>query len=201
MKNNFSNNSFRSGNALLGGLLILLGAVFLIGELFDIHIGRFVWPLFIIGPGVFLFFVSLMLDEEAGKGVSAVSGIVTMVGLILFMQSVTGLWASWAYAWALVAPTSVGLGMFVYGLLKGKAQIRQEAWPVVKVGLGIFVVAAVFFELIIGISGFGLGRLGWPVVLIALGIFLLFRNLSSGWRHAPEEKEVTKEEYHVFDNS
>lgn len=195
MDNKMKNSGFRPGNVLIGALLILLGIVFLIGELFNIHIGQFIWPFFIIGPGVFLFLLSLMLDEETGKGLSGVGGLVTMVGLVLFFQNVTGYWATWAYAWALVAPTSIGLGMFSYGLLKGKADIRHEGWNVAKVGLAIFIVAAVFFELIVGLSGFGLGRYGWPLLLIVLGIFLLFRNLRSGWGYKEEpepELEVSK---------
>lgn len=197
MSNKVDSKGFRPGNVMLGGVLLLLGVIFLIGELFNIRIGHFVWPFFIIGPGVFLFLLSLVFDDETGKGVSAVSGLVTMVGLVLFYQNVTGHWASWSYAWALVAPTSIGLGMFMYGLFKGKPAIRKEGWDVTKVGLVIFLVAAVFFELIIGLSGFGFGRFGWPVLLIALGVFLLFRNLSAGWH---KDQAVEKEDVHVFDN-
>jgi hypothetical protein len=52
---NKKSQGFHPGHALLGGLLILLGIVFLVGELFDIRIGSFLWPFFIIGPGVALF--------------------------------------------------------------------------------------------------------------------------------------------------
>ena len=38
--------------------------------------------------------------------------------------------------------------------------------------------------LIIGVSGFGLGRFGWPLLLIALGVFLFLRNLRASWRKA-----------------
>jgi hypothetical protein len=126
-----------------------------------------------------------------------------MVGLILFFQNVTGHWASWSYAWALIAPTSIGLGMFGYALLKGKPELRRESLQIIKVGLAIFVVAAIFFELIVGVSGFGLGRYGWPILLIALGIFFLVRNLTAGW-HKEEEigpEKTPQEEYHVYDNS
>jgi hypothetical protein len=198
MSDKVENKGIRPGNVLLGGLLVFLGVIFLLGEILNIHIGEFLWPFFIIGPGVALFLLSLAVDNEPGRGLASVGGLVTMVGLILFYQNVTGHWASWAYAWALVAPTSIGLGMFAYGLLKGKAEIRKEGWDITKVGLAIFVVGAIFFELIIGVSGFGLGRFGWPVVLIVLGVFLLFRNLSAGWHNKPSSKE---EEYHVLDNS
>jgi hypothetical protein len=47
------------------------------------------------------------------------------------------------------------------------------------IGLAIFVVAGLFFELGIGISGFrqAASWLCWPVLLIGLGIVLLLSNL------------------------
>jgi len=171
-----------TGRVWLGGLLILLGVVFLVGELLDIRIGQFLWPFFVIGPGVLLFLLSLTVDDSAGQGLASVGGIVTMVGLLLFYQNLFGHWESWAYAWALVAPTSVGLGLLGYGWLKNKPDARKSGGDMVKIGLSIFVVAGFFFELVIGISGFGLGRLGWPLLLIALGLFLLARNLIGIWR-------------------
>lgn len=172
------------GNAALGGILIVLGIVFLLGQMFDIRIGQFVWPFFIIVPGVFLFFLALSLEAPAGEPLSIVGSIVTMVGLLLFYQSITGHWESWTYAWALVAPTSPGLGQILYGTLKGRPETVKTGKDLTKVGLGIFVVAAIFFELIIGVGGFGLGRVGWPLLLIVLGILLLLRNLSLSWRKA-----------------
>jgi hypothetical protein len=197
------NHGFHPASALLGGFLILLGVIFLVGELLNIRIGSFIWPFFIIGPGLSLFLLALVADDDVGQGLSAVSGLVTMVGLILFFQNVTDHWASWSYAWALIAPTSIGLGMFGYALLKGKPELRRESLQIVKVGLGIFVVAAIFFELIIGVGGLGLGRYGWPLLLIALGIFALARNLTAGWHREVEITPVKapQEEYHVYDNS
>jgi hypothetical protein len=74
--------------------------------------------------------------------------------------------------------------LFCYGSLKNKPELRQKGWDVVKVGLSIFIVAALFFEFIIGVSGFGLGQFGWPLLLIALGIYLFVRNLNASWRKA-----------------
>jgi hypothetical protein len=58
----------------------------------------------------------------------------------------------------------------------------QSGRELTRVGLTIFVVAAVFFELVIGISGFGLGGFLWPALLIVLGLYLLFRNVGANWR-------------------
>ncbi|MBK9055844.1 MAG: hypothetical protein IPL78_34555 [Chloroflexi bacterium] len=184
MNKQIGTHGLHAGNFVLGGLLILLGVVFLIGELLNIRLGHFIWPFFVVGPGIALFLLALAFDDDTGQALASVGGLVTMVGLILFFQNVTGFWASWSYAWALVAPTSLGLGLLAYGWLKHKSELRQKGWDVAKVGLGIFIVAAVFFELIIGVSGFGLGRFGWPLLLIGLGIFLFARNLISSWRKA-----------------
>ncbi len=184
MNKQVESHGLRSGNVLLGGLFILLGLVFLIGELLNIRITHFIWPFFIIGPGVLLFLVALAFDDDTGQALASVSGVITMVGLILFYQNVSDRWASWSYAWALVAPTSIGLALLCYGWLKNKPDLRQSGWDMTKVGLGLFIVAAIFFELIIGVSGSGLGRFGWPLLLIALGVFLFLRNLRASWRKA-----------------
>lgn len=174
-------------NVLGGALLILLGIIFLTGQLFDIHLGRYLWPFTIIIPGVFLFFAALALEGEMGKALAMVSGIVTMVGAILWVQSVTEWWASWAYAWALVAPTGPGLGMWLLGSIQDRpdrAELVSAGKNLVRVGLVIFVVAAVFLELIIGVSGHGLGSYGLPLLLIGFGLFLLLRNMRDGWQKA-----------------
>lgn len=172
------------GNALGGTLLIVLGILFLVGQIFDFHLGHYLWPFMVIVPGVFLFFGAVALDEEAGKALAIISGIVTMVGIVLFVLTFTDLWASWSYAWALVAPTGPGLGLWLLGTLKDRADLVKTGKDLIRVGLSIFVVAAIFFELVIGISGYGLGNYGLPLLLIALGLFLLVRNMRAGWRKA-----------------
>ena len=182
MSKNDETPTIRRSNAVLGGALVVLGIVFLLGQLFDIRVGQFVWPFFVIVPGVFLFFLALSLDAPAGEPLSIVGSIITMVGLLFFYQSITGHWESWSYAWALVAPTSAGLGQILYGTLKGRSETVKTGKDLTRVGLAIFVVAAVFFELILGVGGFGLGRFGWPLLLIVLGVLLLMRNLGLSWR-------------------
>lgn len=175
-------------NNVLGGvLLIILGIVFLVGQFFDIHLGRYLWPFTIIIPGVFLFFGALSMEGETSKALSIVSGIVTMVGVILWVQSVTEWWASWSYAWALVAPIGPGLGMWLLGTIQDRpdrAELVRVGKDLLRVGLIIFVVAAVFFELVIGVNGHSLGSYSLPLLLIVLGSFLLLRNLRGGWRKA-----------------
>jgi len=51
---------------------------------------------------------------------AAVGGILTMVGVVLAVQEAYDLYQTWAYAWALVAPGGVGLGLTIYGLFTGR---------------------------------------------------------------------------------
>ncbi|MCJ7529766.1 MAG: hypothetical protein MUO64_01880 [Anaerolineales bacterium] len=166
----------------LGITLVGLGFFLLIGTAFNIRLWPLMWPFIYILPGVILFNVALKAKGDFSEPLAITSSIITMLGLIFLYQSITGHWQSWAYIWSLIAPTSIGLGEIIYGIRKGQAYTVQIGKTLVKIGLAIFLVGFVFFEMIIRISGFGMGRFGWPVLLILLGLLALFRNLLPGGR-------------------
>lgn len=174
------NRGPRIGNMALGGALVVLGILFILGQLFNIHVGRFVWPFYIIVPGVLLFVFALTTGGSAGEGLAIFGSVVTMTGTLLLYQNTFDHFQSWAYAWALVAPTSIGLGQIIYGSIKDREQMVVNGRRLTAIGGVIFLVGAVFFELIIGISGFGLGRYAGAILLIGLGIFILFRTWRPG---------------------
>lgn len=169
-------------NVLGGGLLIILGIMLLVGQIFDIHLGQYLWPFTIIVPGILLFMGALALEDEPAKALAIIGGIVTTAGVVMLVMALTDLWASWAYAWALVAPTGPGLGLWLLGTLKGRADLVQSGRDLIRIGLIIFAVAAAFFELVLGLHGFSLGDYGLPLLLIGLGLLLLVRNIRAGWR-------------------
>jgi hypothetical protein len=168
---------------LLGASLILLGILFLVGRfvgtLFNFDFGHYTWPFFIITPGLLMFLASFALERRRGLALAMLGGMVSMTGTILLIQNTFDLYASWAYAWALVAPTSIGLAKLVYGALRGLEDQVKSGLNLTAIGLAIFVFGGVFFELVIGISGFHFGGawLCWPALLIALGVVLLVANL------------------------
>jgi len=164
---------------IVGGVLVGLGGLLLLDNLFDLSVGRFLWPFFIITPGVLIFMAALSVEEGLGEALAMLSGIITMTGLLLLYQSVTGHWASWAYAWALIAPTSVGLAQIMYGRERGKPHLIETGKTLSKIGLIIFAVGMTFFDVILGISGRGFGRLAAPLALVALGGYILYTNLST----------------------
>lgn len=171
----------------IGAILILAGAFFLFGELidmvFNIRIGYYTWPFTIIVPGLLLYLMAFITDEKASRGLVAAGSIVSAVGLLLFFQNITGWWATWAYAWAFIFPTSVGLGLMLFGLLRNQNNLVREGWRFTRPGLIILLLGVVFFELLIGISGFQFFGLRWicfPTALILLGIAIILRYLLPG---------------------
>lgn len=160
---------------VMGFGLIVLGALFLLGTFFRINVWGFLWPFFIIVPGL-LFFAGMVGLGRSGAPLAVPGSIVTMVGLLLFYQTLTGHWASWAYAWSLIFPTSVGIGLAIAGMWGNEPQTTKVGTVMATVGLGVFVFFAFFFELILNISGVRSGMLGrfmLPVLLIGGGAALL----------------------------
>ena len=115
-RNDRSDDDARRGSLVVGLLLVLLGIFFLASEQLRFDVGPHGWPIFVIAPGVFLLLVGLAIPNEGGLGAAIPGGIITTVGIILAVQAATDTYSSWAYAWALVAPGSVGATLTLYGL-------------------------------------------------------------------------------------
>lgn len=175
-------NTLDRGALFLGASLLVIGAVWLIGHFLNVSLAGYVWPFAIIIPGILLFISALNMQSGSGEGFSVVGSILTATGLLLLFQMVTHTWASWAYAWALIAPTSIGLGQMIFGKLKGNETLQKNGWMVARVGLIIFAIGFVFFELVIGLHGFGLRNFGLPVLpvlVIAVGLLILVRAMTA----------------------
>jgi hypothetical protein len=170
------NERARNLGVLVIGLgLIALGALFFLAQVFHISLLGILWPFFIIVPGL-LFFVGMVALGPNGAPLAVPGSIVTMVGLILLFQSVTGLWATWAYVWALIFPTAVGVGIAIAGLWGGDAKTARFGSTLATVGLVVFAVFGIFFELLINLNGLRSGVFGgimFPALLIVGGLIVL----------------------------
>jgi hypothetical protein len=169
----------------IGGVLILVGAALLAGQLLDVNFSDIGWPIWIIGGGLLLLVLGLVVVNESGMVVGGT--VVTTVGLVLLYQERTDHWESWAYAWALVGPAASGLGLALWGIRKGSGtDIRNGTWGLVG-GLAFFAVGFLFFEGVIGISGRPFDFPEWllPAAVIAIGVVVLARGVLQ--RPAPED--------------
>jgi hypothetical protein len=167
------------GGVWFGLVLIVLGAVFLAGQVVDINVGDNSWPFFIIVPGVILFVLGLGFGDEAGLGATIPGGMITAVGLLLLYQNTYDAYASWAYAWALVAPGAVGVSLFTYGLLHRRWDLTDAGLRSAAAGLGIFIVLGLILENAIGLEGGASTgvRAALPVLAVAMGVIIVLINL------------------------
>ncbi len=166
------------GAAVLGGILIVLGIVFFVGQQLNIDIGQATWPFYVIVPGVAL--VTLGLTQRRGSGLTISGSLVTIVGLVLLYQNATDRFETWAYAWALVGPGGSGVGMLLYGTRSGDRRMARAGFWSILGALGLFAVGFIFFEGVIGISGERLPLPNWvlPVAVIVIGLLVLLRGLT-----------------------
>lgn len=164
----------------LGVGLIALGLLIFLGRLLSIPFGEFLWPFIFIIPGTLLLFSALSSDSSSGEGLSILGAILSSLGALFLFQQLSGLWATWAYAWALIAPTSVGIAQILYGNRQKREKIILAGKKLVTIGLLITGIGFIFFELILGLSNLGgdlLDGFRLPLGLILFGLFVLARSI------------------------
>ena len=173
------------GRVVLGVGLIVLGVVMLGLRIADLDpfglFGGSGWTLLIIVPGIALIVASLVIPG-AGLPLGIAGSVTTTVGLLLLYQDAADHYESWAYAWALLAPGAIGLGMVIHGLRAGDRDLLANGLRTLAAGIAIFAAGAVFFEVVIFRSRrlpFDLGE-AWPVVIVAIGVVLIVLGLAGG---------------------
>ena len=159
-------NATRKSALAVGVVLILFGLVFLAAQLMPglwSWANERSWPLTVVGAGVLLLVVGLLVGAP---NLAVPACIVGGIGGLLYWQNLTGDWASWSYAWALI-PGFAGVGNIIAGLWGGKGpQARGGVWTV----LISLILFAIFGSFLGGLSILGIY---WPVLIIVLGLLLL----------------------------
>jgi hypothetical protein len=173
----------RGGSSTALGIVLVVLGLFALGVVvFGIDLTSYGWPLFVIIPGLTLLVLGFV---GLGPGASIPGGILTMLGLVLAYQSSSGDWPSWAFAWALVAPFGVGLGMYLQALRDRDPAALRRGRNLMFAGAITFMIGFVFFESILGISGndYGIfGKAALPALLIVIGVILLVRSVQRSRR-------------------
>jgi hypothetical protein len=166
----------RRATIAFGVMLILIGVFFLVlrfvpglQQWFDQY---FLWPLAIVGFATLLLLIGLLAGIPAMVVPACIFG---GIGGLLYWQSATGNWDSWAYAWALI-PGFVGVGLFLLGLTskKERKNIGAGIWMMFISGV-MFLVFGSLFGAFAG--GWRLLASYWPVLLIFFGALSLVEAL------------------------
>jgi hypothetical protein len=169
----------RTGSTVaIGVVFIVLGVFALAVAVSGIDLGTSGWPLFVIVPGLTLLIVGFVF---VGSVATVPGAIVTVLGLVLAYSSATDHWLVWFYAWPLVIPGSIGLGLYLQALRDRDNFALRTGRAMIGVGVILFLIGFVLLESIFHISGadaFGpVGQAALPVLLILIGAILLVRSV------------------------
>jgi len=168
---------------VMGAILIALGILYFLLELIHINVNQLLhygWPVLVAFPGVVLTVIGMSVREVDSLCIPG--AIVTVAGTVLLVQNLWNIFGTWTYAWALVAPGGMGLGMWLQGVVYGSAGLRATGAHTMGVGMVFFLAGLVFFERVLHVSGRPTGPL-WifvlsvilPLVIIIAGFVLLIR--------------------------
>jgi hypothetical protein len=174
----------REGSLILGGGLVIIGAVALAMSLSgldpDRWLGRSGWTLFVIIPGVLLLAAGLLTNRPAAVGLTVAGSIVVTIGLLLLGMDQTDRWDAWAYAWALI-PMAAGIGLVMHGIRARDRSVVTAGLRLGGIALALLIAGAWFFETLFrtGELPVDLGD-GWPILVIAIGAIVVLLGLFGG---------------------
>jgi len=158
---------------IIGFILVAAGALFLVDLFLEIDIMRNYWPLLIVLLGL-TFFVGMIPAKSGGAWLAIPGAVITTAGIIFYIHNTFNLWVTWTYAWALLI-SAVGVGMLIMNISLKRRGLRTAAGWVIGVGLVLFVLFGIFFEIIMDLAGLSINSgvfLGSGLVLLGLFVVL-----------------------------
>lgn len=159
-----------TGQLVTGILLVILGSIFFVGQLFGETFIRYFWPLFLLIGGL-AFYASYYIRVEKPPGYEGLlfPGTYLIVLGILFLLMVIIGWQAMRYLWpTFVLGVPLGLlSMYVFGPQTAD-QPRKDLRAAIRT---LFIIVAVLY--IFAAGGLHL----WPLILIIIGILIIFK----GW--------------------
>ena len=161
------------GSLVGGAMLIGLGLLALFSEIFNrLNFWGTFWPFIIMGMGG-LFFAGMVAGGKSAAPLAIPGSIIGTIGLVLFVQHLTGYYESWAYGWTIIL-FAVGLGIYIMGRWNGDPGSLRGGKQVMRVGAIMFVLFGAFFEGLI-FRSFGFSDYIFPIGLILLGLYLVLQ--------------------------
>lgn len=152
-------------------LLIGLGVVLLVANLFGLHLIDVLWPGFVIVPGLLLVWPAYASTAARQNPLSflAVPGAMTvMVGSLLFVMNLTNHFEAWAYSWTLVLAAAVA-GLMYVKRFDSQSNVHETGRRFMRLMGYLFLGLAALFEVVIFENFNPL----LPLALIVFGIYLL----------------------------
>ncbi|MHB9033739.1 MAG: hypothetical protein ACYC6L_11920 [Anaerolineae bacterium] len=164
-----------AGAITIGLILIIIGLLATLSQLFGGSVWTYLWPGLIILPGILMFVGMLMGGKPAG-GLAIPATIVTILGIVLFYQNLFNLWWTWSFIWALVGPVATGLGIIIFSLYTDNPDARKGGLVVLVIGLVFLAI----FGLAFGVNNSFLAGFIVPLFLIGLGVYIVIKRSRVG---------------------
>lgn len=149
-----------------GGLIVLIGLVFLLEQIgIGIHVGE-IWPVFILAPGLMFWYIygTKRSGDNSREALIIPGTILTLLGLFFVFESAT----QWRFSdrTAFCYPLIVSLAFFAAYRFGQRARgYLVPAWMLAGATLIVFFSATARFN-------------AWPLLLIVIGGWLMFRQRS-----------------------
>ncbi|MDP4180249.1 MAG: hypothetical protein Q8942_04055 [Bacillota bacterium] len=158
----------KKGNSTLGIIFLIIGGILLYNNFFHVNIFsmRYMWPIFILAPG--LVFEFSYFTSKTAHGLLVPGGILTTIGIMFFFMTYTHFRFS-----ILIAPVcilSVAVGLFQLYLFSGRPRgLLIPVGILTAIGGTFFIIAALN-----SLTSFVGYNLFLPLVLIIIGLFVIF---------------------------
>lgn len=161
----------RSRTSALPWLLIAGGAVLLLASVLDVRLADYLWPAFVIIPGLVLLYPAYRSTAVSQSKLSflAVPGAVLLAGgLLLGVMNLAGYFEAWAYLWPLLL-AAIAVGVLYITRFDDNPRLELRAHKFIR-AMGLLTLGlAAFFELLVYETFNPFIGLG----LIILGLYLL----------------------------
>lgn len=169
-------NTVNRGSIFGAIILIGMGVLFLVFNFIGLSLDK-TWPIIFFALGAVCFLPPLLWPSLRGAfaGFCIPGTILLSLGVIFQYNTLTGDWASWAYAWILIN-AAVGLGLVL------ASWIGHWGHEMITLGWWFFVLSLVVFSIFATLFGGPVLRASGPVLLILCGLWLIGRTLRP--RHA-----------------
>ena len=154
-------------------VVIGIGVLLLAANLFHIHLMQFLWPGFVIAPGLMLMWPAYDSTVERQRPLSflAVPGAMMItISMLLFAMNLVNHFESWAYSWPLVLASVAGALMYIKRF-EPQNHIHESGHSFVRIMILLFMGFAAFFEILI----FQNFAPWFPLALIGYGIYILVK--------------------------
>jgi uncharacterized membrane protein HdeD (DUF308 family) len=160
-----------SQTSIVPWLLIIAGGVLLLASTFNLHLIDYLWPGFILLPGVLMMmpaYKSTAVDQNRWSFLAIPGAVFLAVGGLTFIMNIFDHFEAWSYCWPLI-PAAIAGGVLYMTRFDQNEALERRANKFIRWMMMAVVGLAFFFEIIVFENFNPLMSIG----LIVLGLYLL----------------------------